>query len=101
MPGSRLALLALQPLSRHSVPSLRCSARYLRTQVQYDYANQEQSYPYQRPADLATPKELVQYLNGESLLSRATTPELSVLEYVIGQEQAKKVLSVALVFFTL
>ncbi|KAF8559067.1 ClpX ATPase regulatory subunit [Imleria badia] len=56
-------------------------ARRLRTQAQsYDYAPREElDDPHVRSAGLATPRQLVKYLD----------------EFVIGQENAKKVLSVA------
>ncbi|KAH0839717.1 P-loop containing nucleoside triphosphate hydrolase protein [Lanmaoa asiatica] len=64
--------------------SLQLLARRLRTQVQsYDYASREEpdDHPLVRSAGLATPRQLVKYLG----------------EFVIGQENAKKVLSVACV----
>ncbi|KAI0053043.1 ClpX, ATPase regulatory subunit [Auriscalpium vulgare] len=61
--------------------SLRLLARGLRTQAQYDYVPRDEpdTASYVKSAGLATPRELVQYLD----------------EYVVGQENAKKVLSVA------
>jgi len=65
-------------LPRH----LQRPARNVQTQARYDYVPQEgpvESSSYGPPAGLATPRQLVQFLD----------------EYVIGQEYAKKVLSVA------
>ncbi|KAH9981849.1 ClpX ATPase regulatory subunit [Russula compacta] len=55
--------------------------RFVRTQAQYEYTPREDydSSEFSRPAGLATPRQLAQYLD----------------EYVIGQQEAKKVLSVA------
>ncbi|OBZ76736.1 ATP-dependent Clp protease ATP-binding subunit ClpX [Grifola frondosa] len=62
---------------------MRIFTRSLRTQARYDYVppqNDVGNAPFfARPAGLATPRQLVQYLD----------------EYVVGQENAKKVLSVA------
>ncbi|KAH7930023.1 ClpX, ATPase regulatory subunit [Leucogyrophana mollusca] len=60
---------------------LRILTRNLRTQARYEYASRDDldDNTYMRPAGLATPRQLVQYLD----------------EFVIGQENAKKVLSVA------
>ncbi|KAI0921230.1 hypothetical protein AcW2_006269 [Taiwanofungus camphoratus] len=60
----------------------RVLTRSLRTQPRYDYVPQDdfgRSPFLSRPPGLATPRQLVQYLD----------------EFVIGQENAKKVLSVA------
>ncbi|KAF8270988.1 P-loop containing nucleoside triphosphate hydrolase protein [Lactarius quietus] len=55
--------------------------RFVRTQAQHEYAPREDydSSEFARPAGLATPRQLAQYLD----------------EYVVGQQEAKKVLSVA------
>ncbi|KAI0291742.1 P-loop containing nucleoside triphosphate hydrolase protein [Russula brevipes] len=55
--------------------------RFLRTQAQYEYTPREDYdlSEFSRPAGLATPRQLVQYLD----------------EYVVGQQEAKKLLSVA------
>ncbi|KAJ8697993.1 ATP-binding protein [Pleurotus ostreatus] len=54
--------------------------RTLRTQPRYDHTQQRDGdQSYSRPATLATPRQLTQYLD----------------EFVVGQENAKKVLSVA------
>lgn len=61
---------------------LHRGARTVQTQARYDYVPQDgpsDSSSYAPPAGLATPRQLVQFLD----------------EYVIGQEYAKKVLSVA------
>ncbi|EGO01699.1 hypothetical protein SERLA73DRAFT_103634 [Serpula lacrymans var. lacrymans S7.3] len=60
---------------------LRILTRGLRTQTRYEYVPRDDmdDHPYMRPAGLATPRQLVQYLD----------------EFVVGQEKAKKVLSVA------
>ncbi|KAH7887973.1 P-loop containing nucleoside triphosphate hydrolase protein [Phlebopus sp. FC_14] len=60
----------------------RILSHSLRTQARYQYISREESdddTSFARPAGLATPRQLVQYLN----------------QFVIGQENAKKVLSVA------
>ncbi|KAH9048961.1 P-loop containing nucleoside triphosphate hydrolase protein [Lactarius hengduanensis] len=55
--------------------------RFVRTQVQHEYTPREDydSSEFARPAGLATPRQLAQYLD----------------EYIVGQQDAKKVLSVA------
>ncbi|KAI9447759.1 P-loop containing nucleoside triphosphate hydrolase protein [Lactarius indigo] len=55
--------------------------RFVRTQAQHEYTPREDydSSEFARPAGLATPRQLAQYLD----------------EYVVGQQDAKKVLSVA------
>jgi len=55
--------------------------RLVRTQAQYEYTPREDYdlSEFSRPAGLATPRQLAQYLE----------------EYVVGQQEAKKVLSVA------
>ncbi|KZT74398.1 ClpX, ATPase regulatory subunit [Daedalea quercina L-15889] len=68
-------------ISRCCHPFFRL-ARSIRTQPRYDYVSPEDGggTPYwAKPAGLATPRQLAQYLD----------------EFVIGQERAKKVLSVA------
>ncbi|KAI0265114.1 P-loop containing nucleoside triphosphate hydrolase protein [Gloeopeniophorella convolvens] len=64
--------------SAHRTPRLR---RYVRTQAQHEYTPREDydASGFPRPAGLATPRQLVQYLD----------------EYIVGQQDAKKVLSVA------
>ncbi|KAI0248681.1 P-loop containing nucleoside triphosphate hydrolase protein [Lactifluus subvellereus] len=59
-------------------PRLR---RFVRTQAQYEYSPREDynSSEFSRSTGLATPRQLAQYLD----------------EYVVGQQEAKKVLSVA------
>ncbi|KAF9221924.1 ClpX, ATPase regulatory subunit [Gyrodon lividus] len=73
-------MLSGHQLARH-VRSLRILTHSLRTQARYEYIPQEEpdECSFVRPAGLATPRQLVQYLD----------------EFVIGQENAKKVLSVA------
>ncbi|KAH9071648.1 P-loop containing nucleoside triphosphate hydrolase protein [Lactarius deliciosus] len=55
--------------------------RFVRTQAQHEYTPREDydSSEFARPAGLATPRQLAQYLD----------------EYIVGQQDAKKVLSVA------
>ncbi|KAI0306912.1 P-loop containing nucleoside triphosphate hydrolase protein [Multifurca ochricompacta] len=55
--------------------------RFIRTQAQYEYTPREDYdlSEFSQPAGLATPRQLAQYLD----------------EYVVGQQEAKKVLSVA------
>ncbi|KIJ19981.1 hypothetical protein PAXINDRAFT_174520 [Paxillus involutus ATCC 200175] len=61
--------------------SFRILTRRVRTQARYEYIPREEpdEGSFTKPAGLATPRQLVQYLD----------------EFVIGQENAKKVLSVA------
>ncbi|KAI0282374.1 ClpX ATPase regulatory subunit [Russula aff. rugulosa BPL654] len=62
----------------HRSPRLR---RLLRTQAQYEYTPREDynSSEFPQSAGMATPRQLAQYLD----------------EYIVGQQEAKKVLSVA------
>ncbi|KAL4075781.1 P-loop containing nucleoside triphosphate hydrolase protein [Scleroderma citrinum] len=73
-------MLTGRPLAR-CTRILQIPTRDLRTQVRYQYLQPEASGedPFTRPTGLATPRQLVQYLN----------------QFVIGQENAKKALSVA------
>ncbi|KAJ3491459.1 hypothetical protein NLI96_g691 [Meripilus lineatus] len=67
--------------SRH-LRRLQTFTRSVKTQARYDYVPQDDQSdrsPYATPAGIATPRQLAQFLD----------------EYVIGQENAKKVLSVA------
>ncbi|KAF9820951.1 hypothetical protein IEO21_00928 [Rhodonia placenta] len=79
LPAFLTGLSARAPYCHHSRLLL---LRSLRTQAHYDYVPEDESHNASynsRPAGLATPRQLVQYLD----------------EFVIGQENAKKVLSVA------
>ncbi|KAA1466290.1 ClpX ATPase regulatory subunit [Dentipellis sp. KUC8613] len=71
------------PVVRHSCPKLLRFSRAVHSNAQFDYSPRADmdrtSSFYSRPSGIATPRRLVQYLD----------------EYVIGQENAKKVLSVA------
>lgn len=62
----------------HRSPQL---LRFVRTQPQYEYTprGDYDSSEFSRPAGLATPRQLAQYLD----------------EYIVGQQAAKKLLSVA------
>ncbi|KAI6117624.1 P-loop containing nucleoside triphosphate hydrolase protein [Pisolithus croceorrhizus] len=60
--------------------SSRILVRSIRTQARYEYSPPEpEGEAFMRPSGLTTPRQLVHYLN----------------QFVIGQEQAKKILSVA------
>ncbi|KDQ64666.1 hypothetical protein JAAARDRAFT_28304 [Jaapia argillacea MUCL 33604] len=74
-----IALLTTRTWRPRHLPSL---TRTIRTQTRRDYESPENDFvedPYMIPAGVATPRQLAQYLD----------------EYVVGQENAKKVLSVA------
>lgn len=79
--------------------TLRLLSRNLRTQAKYDYAQENNSSSYfPKPAGLATPKQ-VPILSNRSLDVPDIPSQLVQYldEFIIGQENAKKVLSVACV----
>ncbi len=91
----KLAYLPSAPACRHRSPRLR---RLLRTQAQYEYTPRE-DYDFSefpRSAGMATPRQVIQLFASEVIYLFIVLQLVQYLdEYVVGQQEAKKVLSVA------
>jgi ATP-dependent Clp protease ATP-binding subunit ClpX len=71
--------------------------RFVRTQAQYEYTPREDYNlsEFSRPAGLATPRQVIKLLIFWSALFTTLQLAQYLDEYVVGQQEAKKVLSVA------